>query len=169
MPDFQAQRRQPHRLAQPLDRLGIAHARRAGEPALEVVSPEMERAAQRLALFRARDDLAAVLADSAQRADRAVFAAHHEQRLAGDLRRQAIARLRHLLDAADADPGAGEHFRLLEGEELRRGVAAGRQHPLLRRRGVQSGHLCQQGLDHRRADLAGCAAFHGECIHAFPL
>ena len=169
MPELQAERRQPHRLAQPPHRLCVTHARRTGEPALEIVGPEMERAADGLALLRARNDLAAVLADGAERADRAVLAAHHEQRFAGDLRRQAVARVGYLLDPADADPAAAEHFSLLEGEEFRRGIAAGRQHPLLHRRDVQRGHLCEQGFDHGRSGLAATrAALSCKRVHMCP-
>ena len=62
-----------------------------GQAALEIVGPEMERTTQRLAFFRAGNDFSAMLANGAQRPDGAVLAAHHQNRLAGDLGRHAVA------------------------------------------------------------------------------
>jgi len=109
-----------------------------------------------------------MLADGAERPDRTVVAAHHEHRFARDVRRQTIARLGHLFDPADADPAATEHFGLLEGEELRRRVAAGRQHPLLHRTLIQRSHFREQGFDHGRSELASPGGLGCESVHMRP-
>jgi len=72
----------------------------------------------------------------------------------GDFRRQAIARLGHLFDPATQIQLRLKHFGLLEGEKLRRGIAAGRHHPFLRRRDVERGDLCQQSLTTGGRDFA---------------
>jgi hypothetical protein len=106
-----------------------------------------------------------MLADGAHRMERAIAAPGDQDRLSADLRRQAIARRGHLLDPADAVPGAAEDLLLLEGEELGLGVAARRHHAFGYRGGIEAGDLGQQSRNHGGPRQGGWTAIDDRLIH----
>ena len=76
-----------------------------------------------------RDRCTSMAADVRVHLQPAVLAAHDQQGLAEQVRCPVIAGRRSLLDATDADPLLAEQLVDFEGQELRRGVEAGRHPP----------------------------------------
>ena len=87
----------------------------------------MQRTAQ-VSRTGALQDLAAMLTDGADSVDAAGLATDDKNTLAGRLRGKAVTRIGDLLLPADTDPATREHRLLLEGEEIRVGVASAGQH-----------------------------------------
>ena len=101
--------------------LVAALERDRAQAAVGVVGPGVVRAAEELAGVagrRADDARALVRAAVHQDANAAVVVADRDQRPAGDLDRDVVARVRHLALVADVAPGVGEEVLLLEREDL---------------------------------------------------
>jgi hypothetical protein len=91
------------------------------QAAVGVVGPGVVRAAEEPAGVAGRcadDARALVRAAVHQDADAAVVVADRDQRPAGDLDRDVVARVRQLALVADVAPGVGEEVLLLEREDL---------------------------------------------------
>ena len=101
--------------------LVAALERDRAQAAVGVVGPGVVRAAEELAGVagrRADDARALVRAAVHQDANAAVVVADRDQRPAGDLDRDVVARVRQLALVADVAPGVGEEVLLLEREDL---------------------------------------------------
>src|SRR5436190_5056375 len=110
-------RQRDRRLLPALDAL---HLRRRAQRSIERVGPSVIAALQRRALARSsRDRTGAMTADVRQRANFAVVAANDQQRLVGDIGREELAALAHLILMTDELPGAAENRPVLRAEDLR--------------------------------------------------
>ena len=110
-----------------------AGQRHRAQRAVEAVGPGVVRAAEEpagVAAPVADQRRALVGAAVVEHAHRAVVAAHHHQRPAGQIDGRVVAGVRHLAGVADVVPGVGEEVLLLEREQLRAQVEVA-VHPLV--------------------------------------
>ena len=113
-------------------RIEVAHVlegRRCLERALERVGPAVIRAGEPLHAARGlgHDRRGVVPADVEESAQHAVAATHDQQRLAGQFKRDVLARLPHLVQPAGVLPGARERRLQFEFEDARVHVPGGRR------------------------------------------
>ena len=157
---------QPHRRQRKTLALeALLHARHLSQAAVEAIGPCVIRAdhsAQALAALGVQQSRTAMSADVVERAHHAVAAACNDDRIAGDLVREVVARRRDLFLAADADPHSGEQALVLEPQDLGRGIECRRKSACIRQRtqrGCEVGER-ETGLDRcPRGGRPACGGF----------